>query len=111
MIKGSRLPDDWQPSEALKAWGRAKRPDLDINEQTEAFKDFFAAKTGQDATKLNWDAAYRNWIRNAWVRSGQPRNAAQPLSGAKPLYKPEPRERTTGMPVEAQQLFKHLGIK
>lgn len=29
------------------------------------FRDHWAAKTGQDATKADWMAAWRNWVRKA----------------------------------------------
>lgn len=29
------------------------------------FRDFWAAKTGADATKADWQATWRNWVRRA----------------------------------------------
>lgn len=34
------------------------------------FRDFWTAKTGQDATKADWQATWRNWVRRA-VESGR----------------------------------------
>lgn len=62
---GTRLPDDWKPSPELIAEVRAERGDVDLRTETAKFRDHFHAKTGKDATKLNWDATYRNWIRNS----------------------------------------------
>lgn len=62
--RATRLPDGWRPCPALMNWASAERPDLSITGQVEAFSDFWRAKAGKDATKLDWDATFRNWIRN-----------------------------------------------
>jgi hypothetical protein len=67
---GSRLPDDWRPTPELIAAARAERPDIDLRMETAKFRDHWHAKTGRDATKLDWDATYRNWIRNARSPNG-----------------------------------------
>ena len=71
---GSRLAPDWQPDEKLMAWATKERPDLDITKTIESFIDYWIAKTGQAATKLDWDATFRNWVRkengNQKTRSG-----------------------------------------
>lgn len=63
--QGTRLPDDWRPSQDLVAAVREERPDVDLRTETAKFRDHWHAKAGKDATKLDWDATYRNWIRNA----------------------------------------------
>lgn len=72
---GTRLPDDWKPSPELIAEVRAERADVDLRTETAKFRDHFHAKTGKDATKLNWDATYRNWIRNVRGPSGYTQRA------------------------------------
>lgn len=67
---GTRLPDDWRPTPELIAAARAERPDIDLRLETAKFRDHWHAKTGRDATKLDWDATYRNWIRNARSPNG-----------------------------------------
>jgi hypothetical protein len=62
---GTRLPADWSPTPALIAAARAERPDIDLRVETAKFRDHWHAKAGRDAVKLDWDATYRNWIRNA----------------------------------------------
>lgn len=62
---GTRLPADWKPSSELIAAARAERPDIDLRVETAKFRDHWHAKAGRDAAKLDWDATYRNWIRNA----------------------------------------------
>lgn len=60
---GSRLPPDWQPSAELRTWAAHKRPDLDIGETVEKFRDHWLAKPGKDGRKLDWDRTFRNWVR------------------------------------------------
>lgn len=76
---GSRLPPDWKPSEDESSWARKERPDLDIAKQADRFRDYWIAKTGKEATKLDWTATWRNWIRNAHAEktNGQPATPAR----------------------------------
>jgi Mg-chelatase subunit ChlD len=41
-----------------------ERPDLFIDSVAHQFRDFWIAKTGTGATKLDWQATWRNWVRN-----------------------------------------------
>jgi len=64
--RGTRLPQDWEPGEPGMAFaaqqgltnGRAAA-------EVEKFRDHWAAKTGSDATKADWQAAWRNWVRRS----------------------------------------------
>ncbi|WAW09753.1 helix-turn-helix domain-containing protein [Oxalobacter vibrioformis] len=62
--RGTRLPDDWQPSEEMISYCRQKRPDLDPHEVGERFRDFWLSKPGKDGRKADWAATWRNWVRN-----------------------------------------------
>jgi hypothetical protein len=64
--QGSRLPEDWQPSEELKAWAIAERPDLAhcLSKITEDFIDYWLSESGTKARKLDWNRTYKRWIRN-----------------------------------------------
>lgn len=62
--RGSRLPPDWRPSEELISWAETARPDLDIPALIEKFRDHWASKPGKDGRKLDWDATFRNWVRD-----------------------------------------------
>ena len=62
--RGKRLNTDWKPNESLLAWARDKRPDLAIHDTIESFVDYWTAKAGASATKLDWDATFRNWVKN-----------------------------------------------
>lgn len=62
--KGTRLPDDWELPREWGEWALGEGFDgkqvLNIADQ---FKDFWIAKSGKDALKVNWESTWRNWIR------------------------------------------------
>jgi len=62
--RGQRLPDDWQPSNELLEWAKQQRPDLDTLTEIDNFCDYWHAESGARASKLDWNAAFRRWIRN-----------------------------------------------
>ena len=62
--RGTRLPIDWVLPTEWKDWAKAERPDLFIDSVADQFCDFWVAKTGINATKLDWQATWRNWVRN-----------------------------------------------
>lgn len=72
--RGSRLPADWQPSPALLTWAQEKFPDVDLDTEADKFRDFWIAKPGQGGVKLDWNATFRNWIRNAYERATKTRS-------------------------------------
>jgi uncharacterized protein YdaU (DUF1376 family) len=62
--RGSRLPQDWFLTKSMGDWATQERPDLDVRQVAEQFKDYWVAQAGQKGVKLDWDATWRNWIRN-----------------------------------------------
>ena len=65
----TRIPADWSPSSELIDWAKKERPDLDLRMEIDSFRDYWTARAGQNATKLDWDATFRNWIRKATGKS------------------------------------------
>jgi hypothetical protein len=61
--RASRLPTDWQPSDEDMNFCKAERPDLDVGDVAAQFRDYWIAKSGRDATKKDWPATWRNWVR------------------------------------------------
>lgn len=62
---GSRLPDDWYLPEEYCNWAVGEGWSVEaIRFEADRFKDYWCAKPGKDATKLDWQATWRNWIRN-----------------------------------------------
>jgi hypothetical protein len=60
--KGTRLPDDWQPSDDLLSWAKQKRPDLNLTDTALSFCNYWQAKAGKDACKLDWGKTFKNWV-------------------------------------------------
>ena len=67
--RGSRLPNGWSLPAEWKAWACTERTDLDIDAEAAKFADYWHAKPGKDGCKADWQATWRNWVRNA--RGGQ----------------------------------------
>jgi hypothetical protein len=63
------VPEDWQPSDKVKADLEAKYPTLVIADEVEGFIDFHIAK---GSVFKDFDRAFRNWCRNT-VRWEKPR--------------------------------------
>ncbi len=79
--RGSRLSNDWQLPDDWKAWTRTNFPtstEAAVTEEADKFRDYWTAKAGQGASKLDWQATWRNWCRTAFApgkrRDGQPIN-------------------------------------
>lgn len=66
--RGTRLPQNWKPS---------NEEVFDQNE-LDKFRDYWIAVSGQKGIKRDWDATWRNWLRNSkqWnVHSKREKNA------------------------------------
>ncbi len=63
---GARLPADWDlTDDRVQAAVNAGLARGRIRTEANKFRDYWHAKSGKDATKLDWDATWRNWCRNA----------------------------------------------
>ena len=60
-IRGSRLPSDWEPSEADIAY--AVDLGLDAKRVAENFRGFWLAKAGANARKVDWPLTWQVWCR------------------------------------------------
>lgn len=61
-LRGTRLPEDWQPDPDSAAQAA---PGVDVAVELAKFRDHWRAKPGRDGCKLDWQATWRNWLRNA----------------------------------------------
>ena len=67
--RGTRLPENWSP-----------RPEDGFDEvELAKFRDYWVSVAGQKGVKRDWDATWRNWLRNSkqWVSASRP-NAKAP---------------------------------
>ena len=71
-VSGTRLPSNWELPEAWGNWAEGEGMTFEqVCREGEKFKDFWLAKTGASATKADWEATWRNWIRRC--REGYPK--------------------------------------
>jgi uncharacterized protein YdaU (DUF1376 family) len=106
--KGSRLSQDWFLSKSMGDWATQERPDLDVRQVAEQFKDYWIAQAGQKGVKLDWDATWRNWVRNTKAVKPNPYDVVR-LTVA-PSNEPDPAlekikadEKTTRPPTAAER--------
>lgn len=62
--RGSRLPTDWLLPDDWAQWACRERPDIDCRRTAAGFADYWHGKAGSSAVKVDWEATWRNWVRN-----------------------------------------------
>lgn len=62
--RGTALPQDWTLPDDWKTWAEQNRPDIDPLVAADSFRDFWIGKPGKDGRKADWQATWRNWVRN-----------------------------------------------
>lgn len=71
--RATRIADEFKPSLDDISWARIKGIADDVARyETEKFINYWRAKSGKDATKLDWSATWRNWMLTAAERRGSP---------------------------------------
>jgi hypothetical protein len=65
---GTRIPDDFKPTADMVKWARERCPNVDGRRETEKFINYWTAKSGQAATKLDWVRTWQNWMLSAAER-------------------------------------------
>jgi len=71
VARASRLSKDWYPSDEEVTFCRTERPDLNVQQVANEFRDYWTARPGKDGTKLDWTATWRNWVRRQRAASGR----------------------------------------
>lgn len=62
--RASRLPETWSLPRAWGQWAVSEGfTEAVIRSEAEKFRDHWCSKPGRDATKLDWEATWRNWMR------------------------------------------------
>jgi len=80
--RGSRLADDWFLPMTWGEWAIAEGFQMEaIRAEAENFKDYWHAKAGPTATKMDWKATWRIWMRKT-SKSSQPRKNSNEQFGA-----------------------------
>lgn len=76
--RGARIPDGWQPDQALADWTRANAPAAANALEVERFRDYWAAQPGAKGRKADWAATWRNWARRCQEQAHGPHRAPAP---------------------------------
>lgn len=63
--RGTRIPANFAVTPEMREWAMANVPSLAGSRETEKFINFWRAKAGRDAVKLDWEATWRNWMLKA----------------------------------------------
>lgn len=72
--RATRLPQGWELPDPWRQWANQERPDLDASRAADEFRDYWSALGGQRATKTDWEATWRNWVRRSRPPAGRPVN-------------------------------------
>lgn len=92
--RATRIPDDWVLSKQLGDWTVDQGYGINhIRKEAEKFKDYWIGVGGQKGCKLDWNATWRNWIRNSKERTNGAGNNTQQFDEA---HKEYARRHTTG---------------
>lgn len=92
--RGTRLPDNWQPAPEVIAQMRSDHPNIDLRVEHAKFVDYWRGKAGKDGRKCDWNATWRNWIRNARPNPAGPRAPASDAAFAAAQALKTPPNRT-----------------
>ncbi|MER9092229.1 helix-turn-helix domain-containing protein [Mesorhizobium sp. M0700] len=79
-VRACRLPDNFAPDVSW-ATGQGMSP-ADVSRERERFFDHWRAAPGQRGVKRDWQATWRNWVRNALDRHQAPQRRALPAPRA-----------------------------
>jgi len=63
--RATRIPIPFDVTEDMVEWATREIPRFDWDPETKKFVDYWRAKSGRDATKTDWPATWRNWMRRA----------------------------------------------
>lgn len=67
-MTATRIPDDFYPTAEMQEWYKREQLHTAISNpraEHESFCDYWRAKAGADARKVDWPATWRNWMRRA----------------------------------------------
>lgn len=61
--RGTRIPEPFLVTAEMRQWAAAEVPGIDVDGCTRRFVDYWRAESGAKATKKDWVATWRNWLR------------------------------------------------
>lgn len=60
--RATRIPDPFIVTKDMRDWAAGRTPLVAVDDTTERFVNYWRAKAGRDATKLDWLATWQNWL-------------------------------------------------
>lgn len=66
--RATRLAATWELPRNWGLWAMQEQPTWTadhVRTQAATFRDYWSSKSGQGATKTDWEATWRNWVRRA----------------------------------------------
>lgn len=66
--RATRMSPDFELPVEWVNWVADNKPEVDARQTFEQFKDYWIAKAGADAAKLDWFSTWRNWVRRDSAR-------------------------------------------
>lgn len=60
--RGTRIPDPFVVTREMREWASEHAPLVNVDRCTVRFVNHWRAKTGRDATKLDWPRTWQNWL-------------------------------------------------
>jgi hypothetical protein len=81
--RATRLSPEWWPSVEDVNYAIAKGlSEQRVSTESEKFRNYWTAKSGAGATKLDWHATWQNWIITAAQQTGGPQNGQRKQSSS-----------------------------
>jgi len=90
--RATRLPENWQPNDDMIQFCKTERPELQVKEVADSFRDYWISVAGAKGRKADWNATWRNWVRNQWAQAG----SFKPYESAKDKSRREFNEQIWG---------------
>ena len=85
--RATRIPAGFGVSSDMQAWAAVRCPDVDTSLETEIFVNYWQAKGGSSAAKLDWILTWRNWMLKAEQQA--PQRTRAPRSNSRGNYSEE----------------------
>ena len=108
--RAHRLGDDWTAPDDWIKWASEVRkwePAI-AREEAEIFANYWQARGGQDACKLDWRKTWQNWVRNSRRPDGEYREAAPMLSSREHMERTAALYERMGRNAEAAEIRARL---
>jgi uncharacterized protein YdaU (DUF1376 family) len=99
--RATRLPTDWQPTPEMIEFCANERPELQVKDVVNSFRDYWIAAPGAKGRKADWLATWRNWVRNQRAQQA----AFKPYESAKDKSRRELAEKIFGSVKNEQQII------